>query len=101
MVTRRALLQAGMTLPFASGSLIGCSRQAGPVKSYYRPEMYLENNYGPVDVETTLTELTWTGSIPTELTGRFLRNGPNPLNEVDVPFRQDGATRPSGWARRS
>ena len=83
MVTRRALLQAGMTLPFASGSLIGCSRQAGPVKSYYRPEMYLENNYGPVDVETTLTELTWTGSIPTELTGRFLRNGPNPLNEVD------------------
>ena len=51
MVTRRALLQAGMTLPFAAGSVIGCSRQAGPVKSYYRPEMYLENNYGPVDVE--------------------------------------------------
>lgn len=83
MVTRRSLIKAGVALPLAAGTLMGCSREQGPVKGYYRPDMYLENNFAPVDVETTLTELTWTGSIPEELTGRFLRNGPNPLQKVD------------------
>ena len=83
MVTRRSLIKAGVALPLAAGTLMGCSREQGPVKGYYRPDMYLENNFAPVDVETTLTELTWTGSIPDELTGRFLRNGPNPLQKVD------------------
>ena len=83
MVTRRSLIKAGVALPLAAGTLMGCSRDQGPVKGYYRPDMYLENNFAPVDVETTLTELTWTGSIPDELTGRFLRNGPNPLQKVD------------------
>ena len=83
MVTRRSLIKAGVALPLAAGTLMGCSREQGPVKGYYRPDMYLENNFAPVDVETTLTELTWTGSIPDELIGRFLRNGPNPLQKVD------------------
>ena len=83
MVKRRSLIKAGVALPLAAGTLMGCSREQGPVKGYYRPDMYLENNFAPVDVETTLTELTWTGSIPDELTGRFLRNGPNPLQKVD------------------
>lgn len=83
MVTRRSLIKAGVALPLAAGTLMGCSREQGPVKGFYRPDMYLENNFAPVDVETTLTELTWTGSIPDELTGRFLRNGPNPLQKVD------------------
>jgi len=77
------LIKAGVALPLAAGTLMGCSREQGPVKGYYRPDMYLENNFAPVDVETTLTELTWTGSIPDELTGRFLRNGPNPLQKVN------------------
>ena len=83
MVTRRSLIKARVALPLAAGTLMGCSREQGPVKGYYRPDMYLENNFAPVDVETTLTELTWTGSIPDELTGRFLRNGPNPLQKVN------------------
>ncbi|SDY16376.1 carotenoid cleavage dioxygenase [Amycolatopsis xylanica] len=44
---------------------------------------YLEGNYAPVAKEHTITELAVTGSIPEYLDGRYLRNGPNPLSEVD------------------
>src|SRR5690242_7710361 len=39
---------------------------------------YLEGNFAPVR-----EELTVTGHIPDYLDGRFLRNGPNPVAEVD------------------
>ncbi len=39
---------------------------------------YLQGNYAPVHEEVTATELAVTGSIPEELCGRYLRNGPNP-----------------------
>jgi carotenoid cleavage oxygenase len=37
----------------------------------------------PVDAEYTLTDLDVTGTIPEHLDGRYLRNGPNPIGEVD------------------
>jgi carotenoid cleavage oxygenase len=40
---------------------------------------YLEGNYAPVAHEVTDTELAVTGSLPAALSGRYLRNGPNPL----------------------
>ena len=40
---------------------------------------YLEGPFAPVDTEQTLTELAVTGTIPAELDGRYVRNGPNPL----------------------
>ncbi len=40
---------------------------------------YLEGNYAPVREEATVTDLKVTGSIPTALDGRYLRNGPNPI----------------------
>ncbi|RHW24867.1 carotenoid oxygenase [Nocardioides immobilis] len=45
--------------------------------------MFLEGPFGPVSVEQTLTELPVTGTIPDHLDGRYLRNGPNPVAEVD------------------
>ncbi len=41
---------------------------------------YLEGNFAPVHTEVTAsaTDLKVTGEVPAELTGRFLRNGPNP-----------------------
>ncbi|NBP17531.1 MAG: hypothetical protein EBU98_02610 [Actinobacteria bacterium] len=33
--------------------------------------------------EVTVTDLRVTGSIPTELTGRYLRNGPNPVGRIN------------------
>lgn len=40
---------------------------------------YLMGNFAPVDEEVTTTELEVAGRIPIELTGRYLRNGPNPV----------------------
>lgn len=44
---------------------------------------YLEGNFGPVTEEVTVTELAVTGTLPAELTGRYLRNGPNPIGSPD------------------
>ena len=44
---------------------------------------YLEQNYAPVTEEVTVTDLQVTGTIPTQLDGRYLRNGPNPVVPPD------------------
>lgn len=44
---------------------------------------YLVGNYSPVPDEATLFELEIIGEIPKELNGRYLRNGPNPVSDVD------------------
>lgn len=44
---------------------------------------FLSGNLAPVDVETTAFDLKVTGDLPKELIGRYLRNGPNPIGEVD------------------
>jgi carotenoid cleavage dioxygenase len=43
---------------------------------------FLEYVHAPLTEERTCTELTVTGEIPTELDGRYLRNGPNPLTPL-------------------
>jgi carotenoid cleavage dioxygenase-like enzyme len=47
-------------------------------------ERYLTGNYAPVTEEITTTSLRVSGTIPPDLTGRYLRNGPNPLAVPDV-----------------
>ncbi|MCH9642286.1 MAG: carotenoid oxygenase family protein [Actinomycetia bacterium] len=44
---------------------------------------YLEGAFAPLSQEFTLTDLEVTGSIPDYLDGRYLRNGPNPIGEID------------------
>jgi len=44
---------------------------------------YVQGNFRPVREEVTEFELEVVGDIPTELSGRYLRNGPNPF--ADVP----------------
>jgi len=44
---------------------------------------YLEGEFAPLDCEYTLTDLEVVGSIPDYLDGRYLRNGPNPIGEID------------------
>ena len=55
---------------------------------------YLSNGYAPVREEVTALDLEVTGELPLELNGRWLRNGPNPVGEVDQAlhhwFRGDG-----------
>lgn len=44
---------------------------------------YLEGLLAPVGEEVTATDLPITGTLPPELDGRYLRNGPNPLGHPD------------------
>ena len=45
--------------------------------------LYLSGNYGPVTDEITAFDLPVIGELPAELSGRYLRNGPNPAEAVD------------------
>lgn len=47
---------------------------------------YLEGNFGPVAEERTVTELAVTGAIPSDISGRYLRIGPNPWPIPDGPY---------------
>jgi carotenoid cleavage dioxygenase len=44
---------------------------------------YLSDNFAPVAREETLTDLRVSGTLPPQLDGRYLRNGPNPVAPVD------------------
>lgn len=44
---------------------------------------YLSGPYAPLAQEYTLTGLEVTGVLPGYLDGRYLRNGPNPVGEID------------------
>jgi carotenoid cleavage dioxygenase-like enzyme len=44
---------------------------------------FLEGSFAPVTEEITAFDLPVTGRLPAELSGRYLRNGPNPLGRDD------------------
>lgn len=71
---RRDFLQySGLgAMGVASSSMItGCAKEEEPVKFWH------EGNYPPVSEEITETKLKVEGSIPPELDGLYVRNGPN------------------------
>jgi carotenoid cleavage dioxygenase-like enzyme len=45
---------------------------------------YIAGNFAPLRREVTAIDLEVVGTIPQELTGRFLRIGPNPFDEPDL-----------------
>jgi carotenoid cleavage oxygenase len=47
---------------------------------------FLTGNYAPVHDELTETQLEVEGAIPAELTGRYLRTGPNPYRMPEGPY---------------
>ena len=53
---------------------------------------YLRGNFAPVSDEVTVFDLPVRGSIPQDLRGLYLRNGPNPMTGVDPGhwFQGDG-----------
>ncbi len=77
MATRRILLKSGLALPLLPLGLGACSDSTSDTNPY------LQANFSPLDVESTVTGLNVIGELPAELNGRFLRNGPNPGADVD------------------
>jgi carotenoid cleavage dioxygenase-like enzyme len=47
---------------------------------------FLQGSFAPVTKEITAFDLPVTGQVPAELTGRYLRNGPNPLGLDDPNY---------------
>jgi carotenoid cleavage dioxygenase len=47
---------------------------------------FLEGSFAPVTEEITAFDLPVTGRLPAELSGRYLRNGPNPLGRDDPNY---------------
>ncbi len=84
LLKRRDIIKTGAMLPLAPAFLSACDGSAGPTNAFYEDGVYLSGNFKPVTVESSLTELEVIGTIPPELTGRFLRNGPNPLGQADA-----------------
>lgn len=54
-----------------------------PATTSTSSSLYLLGPFAPVPDETEAADLSVRGSIPPELTGRYLRNGPNPLPGED------------------
>ena len=54
-----------------------------PAAPQLQGSRWLSGIYAPLPTEVTATELPVEGELPLELEGRYLRNGPNPLGEVD------------------
>src|SRR6476660_9092884 len=90
-ISRRRLLVGGVglaALVAACGTSRG-STSPGTTASQWLPEAlprrrpspnpYLSGNFAPVDTEITNVCLPIKGSIPSELRGTLLRNGPNPI----------------------
>ena len=47
---------------------------------------FLEGSFTPVTEAITAFDLPATGRLPAELSGRYLRNGPNPLGLDDPNY---------------
>jgi carotenoid cleavage dioxygenase-like enzyme len=47
---------------------------------------FLQGSFAPVTEEITAYDLPVTGTLPAELNGRYLRNGPNPLGLDDPNY---------------
>ena len=74
---RRTFLRlAGLGLGAATAPALlgGCAKRTRTKDS---PEFWKVGNFRPVDQETTTTNLRVEGSIPPELSGLYVRNGPN------------------------
>lgn len=50
----------------------------------------LRSNVAPVTEEINVVDLPVTGTLPKQLSGRYLRNGPNPRHPTDHWFAGDG-----------
>jgi carotenoid cleavage dioxygenase len=76
-VNRRAFLKysgLGMIAASYASLLAGCSRK---YDSQEYPEFWKVGNFLPVSEEVTSTDLVVEGTIPSDLNGLYVRNGPN------------------------
>ncbi len=57
------------------------TRESDPLLKDDMNKIYLDDNFAPIQKESDIEELKVIGEIPPQLSGMFLRNGPNPQFE--------------------
>jgi carotenoid cleavage dioxygenase-like enzyme len=87
-MSRRNALAAGLSVGTvlgagAIGAIPAKAAQLAPRKERDGGNPFLEGQFAPVPFEVTEFDLAVTGTIPRDLTGRLLRNGPNVLGLED------------------
>jgi hypothetical protein len=68
----------------------GVDGLSGPLEPQTILPFFRSGNYAPVPDELTAFDLAVEGSIPTDLNGWYLRNGPNPREAIGHWFTGDG-----------
>ena len=73
----------------ASGIGLGSVLVAGYVFDRFgnfgtKENFYLQDNYAPVETLITEDKLEVVGNIPKDLSGLYLRNGPNPMGSINA-----------------
>ena len=73
----------------ASGIGLGSALVAGYVFDRFgsfgtKENYYLQDNYAPVETLITEDKLEVVGNIPKDLSGLYLRNGPNPMGSINA-----------------
>jgi carotenoid cleavage dioxygenase len=75
-----ALLAGARLIPGAAGATTTMWSRTGSLpRRRPSPNPYLSGNFAPVDTEISKVRLPIEGSIPSDLQGTLLRNGPNPI----------------------
>jgi carotenoid cleavage dioxygenase-like enzyme len=86
----RLSLGAGAALltraPRPASSEAGVPTEFAGTPRFERPPVFVKGFYEPVKQESTFTTLAVTGSIPSSLNGRYVRNGHNPPPELVKGF---------------
>ena len=78
-------------------AILVCTTLDVPSASSTAP--YVAGNFAPLQDEVTAFDLEVTGRIPEELTGRFLRMGPNPADKLDLVRLASERALPAASAR--
>jgi carotenoid cleavage dioxygenase-like enzyme len=78
--TRREFLRISSGLAAATLATTIPMNRALAFGSAAREPSFLAGHFAPVNIETEAFGLTVRGAIPPELSGRYLRNGHNPVD---------------------
>ncbi len=79
MLDRRAFLQTGLALsPLLADHPFAWTFPQALAEDLNRDNPFLRGNFAPVREESTLADLKVIGTLPDDLDGMYVRNGPNP-----------------------
>jgi len=88
---RREFIKTGfMTMTAATAPAFFLRPQIARAQQAAEAKVYLQDHYMPTQIELTVDRLRVRGAIPPSLSGRYIRNGHNPLAGNEPPYWFEG-----------